>query len=60
MSKRNKLRSMLFVPADSERKLEKSLASPADVLILDLEDAVADSRKPVARDMAAYLDGIDA
>jgi citrate lyase subunit beta/citryl-CoA lyase len=47
------LRSMLFVPADSERKLAKALASPADVLILDLEDAVADSRKAVARGMAA-------
>ena len=48
-----KLRSMLFVPADSERKLAKSLTSAADVLILDLEDAVADSRKAVARGMAA-------
>lgn len=47
------LRSLLFVPADSERKLSKSLASPADVLILDLEDAVADSRKRIAREMAA-------
>ena len=50
---RRELRSMLFVPADSERKLAKSLASPADVLILDLEDAVAESRKAVARGMAA-------
>ena len=48
-----KLRSMLFVPADSERKLAKSLGSPADVLILDLEDSVADSRKSVAIGMAA-------
>ena len=44
-----KLRSMLFVPGDSERKLAKSLGSPADALILDLEDAVASSRKPQAR-----------
>lgn len=44
-----KLRSMLFVPADSERKLAKALASPADALILDLEDAVAVSRKAEAR-----------
>jgi citrate lyase subunit beta/citryl-CoA lyase len=50
---RLKLRSMLFVPADSERKLAKGLGSPADVLILDLEDAVAESRKEVARQMAA-------
>jgi citrate lyase subunit beta/citryl-CoA lyase len=48
-----KLRSLLFVPADSERKLAKSLGSQADVLILDLEDAVAEARKPVARGMAA-------
>ncbi|MBT2301997.1 CoA ester lyase [Variovorax paradoxus] len=48
-----KLRSMLFVPADSERKLEKSLQSMADVLILDLEDSVAESRKAGARVMAA-------
>lgn len=47
-----KLRSMLFVPADSERKLAKSVGSPADVLILDLEDSVAESRKAVARQMA--------
>ena len=47
------LRSWLFVPADSERKLAKASTSPADVLILDLEDAVADARKPVARGMAA-------
>ena len=48
-----KLRSLLFVPADSERKLAKSTASAADVLILDLEDAVAEARKPMARAMAA-------
>ena len=48
-----KLRSLLFVPADSERKLAKSIGSPADVLILDLEDAVAEPRKPIARSMAA-------
>lgn len=48
-----KLRSMLFVPADSERKLAKSVQSSADVLILDLEDSVAESRKVGARDTAA-------
>jgi citrate lyase subunit beta/citryl-CoA lyase len=50
---RLKLRSMLFVPADSERKLAKAVDSAADVLILDLEDAVAESRKETARQMAA-------
>jgi citrate lyase subunit beta / citryl-CoA lyase len=47
------MRSMLFVPADSERKLAKSLASPADALILDLEDSVVAERRPVARPMVA-------
>jgi citrate lyase subunit beta/citryl-CoA lyase len=44
---------MLFVPADSDKKLAKGMTSPADVLILDLEDAVAEAHKPVARRMAA-------
>lgn len=48
-----KLRSLLFVPADSERKLARSTGSRADALILDLEDAVVEARKPVARTMAA-------
>jgi citrate lyase subunit beta/citryl-CoA lyase len=43
------LRSLLFVPADSERKLEKAKSSPADALILDLEDAVAADRRGHAR-----------
>jgi len=47
------LRSMLFVPADSERKLDKALHSHADALILDLEDAVTPPRKPLARQAAA-------
>ena len=48
-----KLRSMLFVPADSDRKLAKSLGTAADALILDLEDSVADARKALARGLAA-------
>lgn len=47
-----KLRSLLFVPADSERKLAKATGCPADVLILDLEDSVTDARKAAARDTA--------
>jgi citrate lyase subunit beta/citryl-CoA lyase len=43
------LRSLLFVPGDSEKKLAKSLGVAADVLILDLEDAVAPAQKPAAR-----------
>lgn len=45
------IRSMLFVPADSERKLNKSLALGADALVFDLEDAVLPERKPLARQM---------
>jgi citrate lyase subunit beta/citryl-CoA lyase len=45
------LRSMLFVPGDSERKLSKGVESQADALILDLEDAVAPSRTHIARGM---------
>ncbi len=46
-------RSLLFVPADSEKKLAKGLSSEADALILDLEDSVSPERKGVAREMAA-------
>lgn len=44
------MRSLLFVPADSPRKLEKSLQSGSDVLIFDLEDAVSPSRKHEGRE----------
>jgi citrate lyase subunit beta/citryl-CoA lyase len=44
-----KLRSFLFVPGDSERKLARSLSAGADALILDLEDAVAPEHKVAAR-----------
>jgi citrate lyase subunit beta/citryl-CoA lyase len=47
------MRSMLFVPADSEKKLAKGLASGADALIIDLEDSVALANKEAARRMAA-------
>jgi citrate lyase subunit beta/citryl-CoA lyase len=43
------LRSLLFVPADSEKKLAKARSSPADALILDLEDSVAAESRPAAR-----------
>jgi citrate lyase subunit beta / citryl-CoA lyase len=47
------LRSLLFVPGDSERKLAKSRSSHADALVLDLEDSVTQARKPFARDLIA-------
>jgi citrate lyase subunit beta/citryl-CoA lyase len=43
------LRSFLFTPGDSPRKMEKGAAGPADALILDLEDSVAEPNKPDAR-----------
>lgn len=46
------LRSFLFVPGDSEKKLAKGMGSGADALIIDLEDAVAESAKPAARELA--------
>ena len=46
---------MLFVPGDSERKFAKAAGIGADALILDLEDAVAPSRKDAARAIVAGL-----
>lgn len=47
------MRSFLFIPADDEKKLGKGLATGADALILDLEDAVSAARKAAARTLAA-------
>ena len=50
------IRSFLFIPGDSEKKLGKVDGLGADAFILDLEDAVASARKPVARAMvSAFL-----
>ncbi|WP_425062947.1 HpcH/HpaI aldolase/citrate lyase family protein [Pyruvatibacter mobilis] len=50
------MRSLLFVPADSEKKRAKALEGDADALILDLEDSVAPSEKPRARaETVAFL-----
>ncbi|WP_129790871.1 CoA ester lyase [Sphingosinicella sp. CPCC 101087] len=48
-----KLRSLLFVPGDRPDRMEKALRSGADALILDLEDAVAPTVKPEAREAVA-------
>lgn len=45
------MRSWLFAPGDSERKMAKAQASEADIVILDLEDAVAPESKAGARAM---------
>jgi citrate lyase subunit beta/citryl-CoA lyase len=46
-------RSWLFAPGDSGRKMEKAAAGPADIVLFDLEDAVAESEKPRARGQIA-------
>jgi citrate lyase subunit beta / citryl-CoA lyase len=46
------MRSLLFVPADSEKKFNKGLQCGSDALILDLEDSVALDRKVAARGAA--------
>ncbi|NWK97889.1 CoA ester lyase [Sphingobium lactosutens] len=45
------IRSFLFIPGDSEKKLGKVDSVAADAFIFDLEDAVATARKAVARQM---------
>ena len=47
------LRSMLFIPGDSEKKLGKVDACGADAVILDLEDSVSSPNKPRARELVA-------
>ena len=49
----NPLRSFLFIPGDSEKKLGKVDGCGADAVILDLEDAVAPANKPLARQLVA-------
>lgn len=43
------MRSWLFAPGDSERKMAKALEGAADIVLLDLEDAVAAENKSLAR-----------
>lgn len=46
-----RMRSWLFAPGDSDKKMTKALSGPADVVLLDLEDAVSPESKPLARTM---------
>src|SRR5246127_5634327 len=46
------MRSLLFVPADSERKLSRAPQFGADALILDLEDSGVPANRTLARDQA--------
>ncbi|EIM28218.1 HpcH/HpaI aldolase/citrate lyase family protein [Microvirga lotononidis] len=50
------MRSLLFVPGDSRKKLEKAMNSGADVLLIDLEDSVAlDAKQEARRITASFL-----
>jgi citrate lyase subunit beta/citryl-CoA lyase len=55
-----KWRSLLFVPADSDRKFARAETCGADALVLDLEDSVAPGRKSLARDAVKSLLGATA
>ena len=52
----NILRSMLFVPANNARRVDKALGLDTDAVILDLEDAVAAGEKAAAR--SAILEAV--
>ena len=53
-------RSALYVPASHERALDKARTLPCDVVIIDLEDAVAPEAKEAARGQAlAALHGAE-
>lgn len=48
-----RMRSWLFAPGDSEKKMGKAIASEADIALLDLEDSVVPDSKATARGMVA-------
>ena len=45
----HKMRSWLFAPGDSEKKMTKAMEGNADIALFDLEDAVTPENKPMAR-----------
>jgi citrate lyase subunit beta / citryl-CoA lyase len=45
------MRSLLFIPGDSPKKLDKGIGSGADALLIDLEDSISPQRKAEARDI---------
>lgn len=53
-------RSALYMPCSNQRALEKASTLEADVLLFDLEDAVAPNNKQQARQMiVSALDTLD-
>jgi len=53
MTETTRMRSWLFAPGDSEKKMSIAIASEADIALLDLEDSVVPDRKADARKMVA-------
>ena len=50
------MRSLLFVPADAAKKLDKAMTSGADALIVDLEDSIpAPGKSDARRSAAAFI-----
>ena len=49
MTELSRIRSILFVPGDSAKKLSRAASLPADSILIDWEDAVADANKSDAR-----------
>ena len=45
-----RFRSMLYAPGNQQRKIDKAFAFGADVVCIDLEDAVPFSEKAIARE----------
>ncbi|GGB81841.1 CoA ester lyase [Marinobacterium zhoushanense] len=57
MTVSNKVRSVLFVPASRPERFSKALSCGADVVVIDLEDAVAPAEKAAAREaLKQYLE----
>ena len=48
-------RSALYMPGSNERALEKAKSLPADLFILDMEDAVSPDNKERARDLISNV-----
>ncbi len=54
----SRMRSWLFAPGDSDRKMAKAAEGAADIALFDLEDAVTSENKPLARQMVHdFLEG---
>ena len=49
------MRSFLFIPGDSPKKLDKGIGSGADALLIDLEDSIAPQGKAAARATDDYV-----